>query len=159
MSRLFLAPLLLCACGGAPALQNEQSMSYDSHGESRVLSPFVFDSCERAADRGSAVWRCIQKGDTVEHPQVQLELVFRESFFTPNNLYYRSFPFDFSVHFISILPVAEGRGIVAFGGFEGELNLVPWPDGTAVLTGELTEVGGGRLAVAFNTRLTLPPPP
>lgn len=158
MSRLFIASLLLCACGGAPALQNEQGLSYDSHGEARVLSPFVFDSCSRAADRGSAVWRCIQKGDSVEHPQVQLDLVFRESFFASSNLTYRSYPLDFEVFHLSIIPIADGRGVLAHGGFEGALHLVPWPDGTAVLTGELTQTGGGRLSVAFNTRLTLPPP-
>ncbi len=131
-------------------------MSYESHGEERVLYPFVFDSCERAADRGSAVWRCTQKGDSVDHPTVQLDFVFRESFFASSNLGYRSYPTDFEVFFLSIVPIAEGRGVFANGGFSGELFLFPQPDGTAQLTGQLTQTGGGKLSVAFYTWVRLP---
>jgi hypothetical protein len=158
MYRATLALLLLSACGGgAPALEHAPSMSYNSHGESRVLFPFLFDSCGRAADRGSAVWRCLQKGDTEAQPEVQLDLVFRESFFNPSNLKFRSYPIDFELFHLSITPISVGKGVFANGGFEGELHIVPEGNGAAVLTGEVTQYGGGELSVAFNTSLTLPP--
>lgn len=64
---------------------------------------------------------------------MQLDLVFREAFFTPSNLKFRSYPQDFEVFYLSN------------GGFEGELHIISQPDGTALLTGELTQHGGGEL--------------